>query len=296
MTNNACGSYGSPTTLVGSPAQTLATGCYLFTLTGTDNVGNTTSVSATVKVDTSDPSAPTFSFSNFVGSSSSIGDTVFFLPTGSGSFDITASSTDGDSDIASYTFPTAASFGSGWSRSGSGATRTYSWTPGSATPGTQTVTAANNAGLTASADFAVVVSDVTPPTTTIECNGATCQGTYYTSAPVSVSLSADDGPTGSGVDVIRYTLDGSDPTPVNGFDYVAPIDVFGTTTVKFRAYDNLGNEEAVGSKQILLDSTPPNLSLALAENPASGAAARQRHHALLPSRCRGWDVPRHRDD
>ena len=196
---------------------------------------------------------------------------MFFLPTGSGSFDITASSTDGDSDIASYTFPTAASFGSGWSRSGSGATRTYSWTPGSATPGTQTVTAANNAGRAASADFAVVVSDVTPPTTTIQCNGAACQAGYYTSAPVSVTLSADDGPTGSGVDMIRYTLDGSDPTPVNGSDYVAPIDVFGTTTVKFRAYDDLGNAEAVGSKQILLDSTPPNLSLALAENPASGA-------------------------
>src|SRR5206468_128544 len=107
LTNNSCGSYGSPTTIVGSPAQSLATGCYLYTLTGTDNVGNTASLSTTVKVDTSDPSAPSFAFSNFVGTTSAVGNAVYFLPTSSGSFDITASSSDGDSGIAGYTFPTA---------------------------------------------------------------------------------------------------------------------------------------------------------------------------------------------
>jgi hypothetical protein len=269
---DVCGSFGSPTTIVGNPDQTgLTTGCWRYTLTGTDNVGNTVFITTTVKVDTSDPSAPTFTFSNFVGSTSAVGNVVLFLPTGSGSFDITASSTDGDSGIGSYTFPSPASFGSGWSVSGSGNTRTYSYVAGAATPGAQTVTAANNAGLTASANFSVVVSDTTAPTTSIQCNGAACQGTYYTSAPVSVTLSADDGAGGSGVDVIRYTLDGTDPTPVNGSDYVAPIDIFTTATVKFRAYDNLGNEEAVGSQLVRVDGTPPTLSLSLSEQPASGA-------------------------
>ena len=41
----------------------LATGCYRYTLTGTDNVGNATSIKTTVKVDTTDPSAPTLTFS-----------------------------------------------------------------------------------------------------------------------------------------------------------------------------------------------------------------------------------------
>src|SRR5207302_4835611 len=92
LTNNSCGTYGSPTTIVGSPAQTLATGCYLYTLTGTDNVGNTASVSTTVKVDTSDPTSPTFTFSSFTGTTSAVGNVVFFLPTGSGGFDVTANS------------------------------------------------------------------------------------------------------------------------------------------------------------------------------------------------------------
>ena len=85
-----------------------------------------------------------------------------------------------------------------------------------------------------------------------------------------MTLSANDG-SGSGVQKIRYTTDGTDPTPVNGSDYSGAISINSTTTVKFRAYDNLGNEEAVGLQDILLDGTPPNLSLTLTENPASAA-------------------------
>ncbi|MFL5946424.1 MAG: Ig-like domain-containing protein, partial [Gaiellaceae bacterium] len=271
LTNGSCGPFGSATTLVGTPAQNLATGCYLYTLTGTDNLGDSVSITQTVKVDTSDPSAPTFGFSNFTGTTSAVGDTVFFLPTAAGSFDVTASSSDGDSDIASYTFPSAASFGAGWSISGSGSTRTYSYSAGAVVPGTKTVTAVNNAGRTAAADFNVYVSDATPPVTSIECNAAACQAGYYTSSPVSVTLAGDDGPSGSGVDVIRYTIDGTDPSPVNGSDYLGAFSILTTTTVKFRAYDNLGNEEAVGSQLIRLDGTPPTLSLGVAEQPESGA-------------------------
>jgi hypothetical protein len=104
---------------------------------------------------------------------------------------------------------------------------------------------------------------------------------------VSVTLSADDDPTGSGVYVIRYTIDGTDPTPVNGSDYVGAFDIFTTTTVKFRSYDNLGNEEPVGSQLIRVDGTPPTLSLSLAEQPASGAqhigAPRAREELELAS-------------
>ncbi len=42
LAGDACSSYGAPATLVGTPAQSgLATGCYRYVLTGTDNVGNT---------------------------------------------------------------------------------------------------------------------------------------------------------------------------------------------------------------------------------------------------------------
>ncbi len=56
---DACSAYGAPTTLVGTPAQSgLATGCYRYLLTGTDNVGNTVTITTVVKVDTSAPAAP----------------------------------------------------------------------------------------------------------------------------------------------------------------------------------------------------------------------------------------------
>ena len=51
FTNDGRGTYsGSATMLVGAPAQNLGTGCYLYVLTGTDAVGNTTSISTVVKV------------------------------------------------------------------------------------------------------------------------------------------------------------------------------------------------------------------------------------------------------
>ena len=44
----------------GTTSQTVASGnCYLLTLTGTDNVGNAATITTTVKVDTTAPSAPT---------------------------------------------------------------------------------------------------------------------------------------------------------------------------------------------------------------------------------------------
>ncbi|MDQ2969172.1 MAG: chitobiase/beta-hexosaminidase C-terminal domain-containing protein, partial [Actinomycetota bacterium] len=271
---DVCGAFASPTTIVGSPNQSgLTTGCYRYTLTGTDNVGNTVSIQTTVKVDTSAPSNPTLSISNSTGGTyyPGAGTQVFFKPSAaSGGFDLTASSTDPDTGISGYTFPTGGAMGTNWSVSGAGATRSYSFTPTAGEPGAKSVSASNNAGASASSVF-TVTADSTAPSTTIQCNGAAClNGTYYTSPPVAVTLSANDG-AGSGLQKIRYTTNGTDPTPVNGTDYTGAISINSTTTVKFRAYDNLGNEEAVGSQQVLIDSTPPNLSLTLTENPASGA-------------------------
>src|SRR5439155_8877928 len=106
---DTCGAFGSATTLVGTPAQSgLATGCYKYTLTGTDNVGNSVSVWTVVKVDTSAPAAPTLSFANATGGSyyPGSGSLVYFKPdAAAGSFDVSASASDGDSGIGSYTFP-----------------------------------------------------------------------------------------------------------------------------------------------------------------------------------------------
>src|SRR4029079_17809577 len=136
---NACGAFGSATTIVGSPNQTgLTTGCYRYTLTGTDNVGNAVSIQTTVKVDTSDPSF-SLSFANLTGATARNGTRIYFMPNaaGGGSFDVTGNGVDNDTDIASYGFPAGAALGTNWSASGSGATRTYSFTATATSNGTQ---------------------------------------------------------------------------------------------------------------------------------------------------------------
>ena len=126
----------------------------------------------------------------------------------------------------------------------------------SATSDAASVTVANLPGL-----------DTTPPTSTISCNSAPCSSSYY-SASVSVSLAATDNPGGSGVASIRYTTDGSDPTATSGNVYGGPFSIGSTATVKYRAFDNVGNAEAVNSQLIQIDTTVPSVSLTA---PADGA-------------------------
>ena len=105
---DACSAYGAPTTLVGTPAQSgLATGCYRFVLTGVDNVGNTVSITTIVKVDTTAPAAPGLVLSDSSADVHTTGTTAFYRPAGSGSFDVTASSTDAESGVLDYAFPVA---------------------------------------------------------------------------------------------------------------------------------------------------------------------------------------------
>jgi peptidoglycan/xylan/chitin deacetylase (PgdA/CDA1 family) len=109
--------------------------------------------------------------------------------------------------------------------------------------------------------------DATPPTSTIACNGSACAGTY--TAPVSVSLSATD--SQSSVAAIRYTTDGSDPTSSSTL-YTAPFTVSTTTTVKFRAWDNVGNVEATKSQVIQIDTTPVDTTPPTSTIVCNGAA------------------------
>jgi len=150
-----------------------------------------------VKVDTSGPSTPALTIANPTGGAyyPGAGTTIFIRPgAANGGFDLSASSTDSDTGIAGYTFPSAASFGPHWSVSGSGASRTYSYAATAEEPGVQSVTATNGAGATASANV-TVTADSSAPVTTPKCNGAVClTGTYYTSAPVSVKPALEVAP------------------------------------------------------------------------------------------------------
>lgn len=64
-----------------------------------------------------------------------------------------------------------------------------------------------------------------------------------------------------GVASIRYTTDESAPSLANGTKYSGPFSLSETTTVSYRAYDNVGNAEAVNTQVVQVDGTPPSVSL-----------------------------------
>jgi len=109
----------------------------------------------------------------------------------------------------------------------------------------------------------LTASDVTPPTTTIACNGAPCTSTAYQGGSATVTMSATD--PGSGLSSTHYTLDGTDPT-LSSLTYTQPVTLStGTTTVKYRSWDNKGNVEATNTQVIQVvpapDTTPPTATI-----------------------------------
>jgi peptidoglycan/xylan/chitin deacetylase (PgdA/CDA1 family) len=114
-------------------------------------------------------------------------------------------------------------------------------------------------------DFSLVDNspppDATPPTSTITCNNSGGEGSCggYYSEPVNIQLTAVDNVGGSGVATIRYTTDGSDPSPTHGTVYAGSFDT--TTTVKYRAYDIAGNAEPIHTQPILIETMPPTSTI-----------------------------------
>src|SRR5207244_4387905 len=139
--------------------------CYLYTLTGTDNVGNTTRLSTLAKVDTTGPSAPSVSLSSASGNTFVSGTTVYINAQAgrSGSFQAAATSTDNDSGILKLNFPSLTGFTSGGGDTASSPYQTtYNWTGAVGASGSQTITSYNNASLSNTNPF-TVTPDTTNP-------------------------------------------------------------------------------------------------------------------------------------
>ena len=274
---DACSAYGAPTTLVGTPAQSgLATGCYRYVLTGTDNVGNTSTVTTVVKVDTSAPAAPGLVLSDSSADVHTTGTTAFYRPAGTGSFDVTASSTDGQSGILDYSFPVLA----GFTGSGAGATRTYTLATPTEPNGAKPVTARNQALLSSTATNFTLTSDSTGPTGgALTVNGTVAtgggSGSYDNDGNVTIGLRTDynaDG--GSGVNTSTLTREDGTLNADVCSAYGAPTTLVGTPAQSGLATgcyrytltgtDNVGNATAITTvvKVDLTDPTAPSLSLA----------------------------------
>jgi peptidoglycan/xylan/chitin deacetylase (PgdA/CDA1 family) len=112
--------------------------------------------------------------------------------------------------------------------------------------------------------------DTTDPTSTIRCDGAPCSNNEY-AASMQVSLAATDNAGGSGVAAIRYTTDGSTPSPSHGVAYSTPFTLPSTTTVKYLAYDNAGNVESSHSQLVHIDAVAPTSTIACQGGACSSA-------------------------
>jgi hypothetical protein len=249
LSNGTCGTFApfAAVTLSGGADTTVASGsCYRYQYKAVDNVGNVSTAStpsADAKVDTTPPTTPTLLFGSQTNAAAT-GSVVYYSPTG-GSFAVTAGSTDGESGIASYAFPSL----SGFAVVGTGASRIFRFLGGqSAASGPLAVAATNGTGLTSPATSFTIAPDPTPPSVTILCNGAPCLATSYPKA-VTVTLSATD-TGGSGLGAIRYSLDGTAPTVYDGADYDGPIEVRKLTDLQVRAYDRVGNASQIARTTI----------------------------------------------
>ena len=261
---------GTVTTYPGS-AVSIPDGQHTVSYWSVDNAGNTESsnTTATIKVDTSAPSAPTLTFGSFTNASST-GSTIFYRPgASSGSFTVTASSTDSGSGIFSYQYP---AFPAGWSSTpGSLGLNTYSWSSANPTApaSTQNVTATNNAGLVSSNGQFTVTADSTAPSTT---DNTASIGNGWNTTSQTVTLTPTDG--GSGVANTYYTSDGSTPTTSSSQGSSVSLTNDGAFTVKYFSVDRVGNQETVktAGTQIRIDKTNPTGSITAPSGTVSGSS------------------------
>jgi PKD repeat protein len=205
LSGNVCGTFGTPATITGAPAQSEPTGCYRYTLTGIDNVGNKATVSSTVMVDTSTPTTPQLTFSGLSANTfyKSSTNALYFRPAAGGAFTLTAASTDADTGIREYVFSSLAS--SGFTEKLTGGTMAYLFGATATQPASApTLYTASNAGaISANATYALI-ADATGPTggaLTVNGTPGTAAGatSYNNSGTVTIGTRTDfNADTGSG--------------------------------------------------------------------------------------------------
>ncbi len=228
LSNGICGTFGGTTTLTGAPEQTgLTPGCYLYTLTGTDNVGNTSSIFTVVRYDTTSPTQGV-TLTSGVGASQT-GNVIYYRNAQSGSFVLSTAVADSGSGPASVEYP--ATGASGWTHaaetitSGTGTTptvsyssSTYSFSSAATPPGAHSVVGRDTAGNSATTTLSFT-NDVTAPTggaLTVNATGATSGGSSsfnntggFTIARTDFDADADSGLASSVLTVASAPLSGN---------------------------------------------------------------------------------------
>jgi hypothetical protein len=126
-----------------------------------------------------------------------------------------------------------------------------------------TVTAADGTSATSGADQFTYDPDTTAPISSATPSPAPLAGNDgWTTGPVTVSVSSDDGTCGSGVKNINYSASGAQTIPlmtVAGASTSFQVSNEGVTTVTYYATDNAGNVESAKTLTVKIDNTAPRV-------------------------------------
>jgi hypothetical protein len=199
--------------------------------------------------------------------------TVWFRPTGSGSFTLNAKG----SGVDEVTFPDISDV-SGWSGSTGGKDTSspysspvaYSWTAGAAAPGKQTVTGKTSTDEKIDASVTISADSTGPIGQTITLNG----GPFFaaTSVPLTLARGTDVGaglaPSGDVVERASASLQNGNCGAYGAFTAVALVNGSDTSVTTGSCYrwqlkvmDNVGNVSAASpaTADAKVDTTPPTL-------------------------------------
>ncbi|HVC87411.1 MAG TPA: Ig-like domain-containing protein [Gaiellaceae bacterium] len=261
-------------TVVTSPDLGVANGqCYVYTLTGTDNVGNSVSLASSnaVLIDTTAP-ADAFTLTSATGTYQS-GTTLYYKGNAAGSFKVRDTVTDTASGPASATFGTLAG-GSGFSTHTTETVSTpsggpydssvISWSSASGAP-TLPVHGTDAAGNSSTDTTFTLTLDNTAPT-----GGSISVPTYATSTSVTITAPAySDAGSGlaAGSNAITRSA-GQAPVagvcPASGYTGATVVTSPDTTVLDGQCYvytlsaaDHVGNTATAVSSPVLVDTTAP---------------------------------------
>ncbi len=242
-----------------------------------DVVANTDFIESDFTADTTPPSTPTFTFDAPGPNQSATGSTLYYNPSpgNSGSFTVTAATSDSQSGISHVTFPDVFG-GDALDDTASPYEQTYNWTDAATATGPHEVAAFNGEGVSADSDF-IVTPDTAGPAafaiTGLQANAFIHNGRVLTASPV-------DALSGVAQVELRYcagaTCDFASGTAI-GTDTTKPYSVTwsgqptdGIYTLVARATDKVGNTTDSSPVTITVDNNPPTAPGNLTGNAPSG--------------------------
>ena len=269
----------------------LSDGCYRYTLTGTDRVGNSAAISTTVRVDTTAPTGGALQ-ANGVEAVPSGSVSI----TGSGSWSVTRTDfTDAGSGIQGSTLTRAQAALTAGACEAFGSPSTLSGSPGEASAATgcyrYVLTGLNGSGLTSELSTTVWVDRAAPTGGAMTVNGAAASGagTSSTSTSDTVTVSTVTGFTdaNAGIDTneitrtfapmvagVCGTFDPASETAVSG---TAPFTVSGLPDgchlFTLTGIDLAGNSASISTTVRLDGSAPASGSLTVGGVPGTEAGS-----------------------